>query len=113
VSLSHPLSDDIVELIAERFHALAEPNRIRLLDRLREGEASVTDLTGAIGTTEQNASKHLGVLHRAGIVVRRKHGNFTYYSIADEGVLALCETVCGSVERRLDSLRELLVGART
>ena len=51
MTVSHPLSADLVELIAERFGALSEPVRIRLLDRLREGEASVLELTAAIGTT--------------------------------------------------------------
>ena len=101
----HPLPDELVELIAERFRALAEPTRIKLLDRLREGEATVQELTALVGTTEQNVSKHLGLLHRSGIVVRRKEGNFSYYSIADETVYALCEVVCGTLQRRFESLR--------
>jgi ArsR family transcriptional regulator len=110
MAVSHPLSDDLVELIAERFRALSEPTRIKLLDLLREGEATVLELTELVGTTQQNVSKHLGVLQRCGIVARRKQGNFAYYRIADEGVLALCESVCGSLQRRADSLRAL-VGA--
>jgi DNA-binding transcriptional ArsR family regulator len=109
--VSHPLPADLVELIAERFRALSEPTRIRLLDRLREGEASVLELTEAIGTTQQNVSKHLGVLQRAGIVGRRKTGNFSYYSIADAGVFVLCETVCGSLEQQAESLRQVVAGA--
>ena len=112
MTVSHPLPADLVDLIAERFRALSEPTRIRLLDRLREGEASVLELTEAIGTTEQNVSKHLGVLHRAGIVARRKQGNFAYYSIADERVFELCETVCGSLERQLESLGQVVACAR-
>jgi DNA-binding transcriptional ArsR family regulator len=106
--VQHPLSDDLVELIAQRFRVLSEPTRIKLLDRLREGEASVLELTPAIGTTEQNVSKHLGVLKRAGIVRRRRRGNFSYYSIADEGVFVLCEQVCGSLERELEALRQIV-----
>jgi DNA-binding transcriptional ArsR family regulator len=113
MTVSHPLSADLVELIAARFGALSEPVRIRLLDRLREGEASVLDLTAAIGTTPQNVSKHLAVLRRAGIVARRKQGNFAYYSIIDERVFELCETVCGSLERQLESLGQLVAGARS
>jgi DNA-binding transcriptional ArsR family regulator len=106
--ISHPLPDDLVELIAERFRTLGEPTRIKLLDRLREGEATVLELTGLIGTTQQNVSKHLGVLQRAGIVARRKQGNFSYYRIIDEGVLLLCEDVCGSLQQRVDSLHRLV-----
>ena len=86
MAVPHPLPDDLVELIAERFRVLSEPTRIKLLDRLREGEATVLELTELIGTTQQNVSKHLGVLQRSGIVARRKQGNFAHYRIVDEGV---------------------------
>jgi DNA-binding transcriptional ArsR family regulator len=110
VTVQHPLPDDLVDLIAQRFRVLSEPTRIKLLDRLRLGEASVLELTAAIGTTEQNVSKQLGVLRRAGMVRRRKRGNFSYYSIADEGVFALCEHVCGSLEREFAALHQLAAG---
>ena len=103
----HPLQDDLVELIAERFRTLAEPMRIKLLDRLREGEATVLELTELVGTTQQNVSKHLVILLRAGIVARRRHGNFAYYGIADESVYSLCEAVCGSLQERAEALRRV------
>jgi DNA-binding transcriptional ArsR family regulator len=112
MTLSHPLPDDLVELISERFRALSEPTRIKLLDRLRVGEASVLELSEATGTTQQNISKHLGVLHRAGIVARRRQGNFVYYSIADPGIFGLCETVCGSLQQQVESRRQVVAGAR-
>jgi DNA-binding transcriptional ArsR family regulator len=102
--VAHPLPDNLVELIAERFRVLGEPTRIKLLDRLREREATVLELTALVGTTEQNISKHLRLLHRAGIVARRKQGNFAYYRIVDDGVYALCEAVCGSLEERYEAL---------
>jgi DNA-binding transcriptional ArsR family regulator len=108
MTVSHPLPADLVDLIAERFRALSEPTRIRLLDRLREGEASVLDLTEAIGTTEQNVSKHLGVLYRAGVVARRRQGNFVYYSILDAGVFELCDTVCGGLQQQVEALRQVV-----
>jgi DNA-binding transcriptional ArsR family regulator len=112
VGVAHPLSDELVALIAERFRALAEPTRIKLLDRLREGEATVLELTALIGTTQQNVSKHLVLLQHAGIVSRRKQGNFAYYRIADETVYALCEDVCDSLHQQLRSLSTLVeVGA--
>ena len=104
---THPLPDDLVELIADRFRALAEPTRIKLLDRLREGEATVLQLTELVGTSQQNVSKHLNLLQRTGIVARRRQGNFSYYRIADETVYALCEVVCGSLQSRFDALRRV------
>jgi DNA-binding transcriptional ArsR family regulator len=106
-AVAHPLPDDLVELIADRFRALAEPMRIKLLDQLREGEASVLELTELVGTTQQNVSKHLVLLQRAGLVARRKQGNFAYYSIADDSVFKLCEAVCGSLQDRFETLRRV------
>jgi DNA-binding transcriptional ArsR family regulator len=109
--LPHPLPAELVEHIAQRFRVIGEPMRIRLLDRLRDGEASVQELTDALGTTQQNASKHLAVLHANGIVSRRREGNRVLYAVADESVLALCEQVCGGLRRQLEALDDLLAGA--
>jgi DNA-binding transcriptional ArsR family regulator len=105
MNLDHPLAEELVELIAGRFRALADPTRIKLLDRLREGEASVHELTDAVGSSQQNVSKHLGVLHHAGIVGRRRSGNYVLYFVVDDGVYRLCETVCGSLREQLDSFQ--------
>ena len=48
------------------------------------------------------------MLAEVGIVGRRKEGNRVYYSVVDEGVFALCEDVCGSLQRQLASLHELM-----
>jgi DNA-binding transcriptional ArsR family regulator len=110
MTLPHPLPDDLAELIARRFRVIGEPMRIRLLDQLREGEATVGELAEALTASQQNVSKHLGVLADAGIVGRRKQGNHVYYRVVDEGVFALCEEVCGSVQEQLRTLSELVEG---
>ena len=104
MTLPHPIPEQLADLIARRFRVVGEPMRIRLLDRLRDGEASVQELTDAVGGGQQNVSKHLGVLLDAGIVGRRKQGNHVYYCIADDGVFALCEQVCGDVRRQVAAL---------
>ena len=112
MTVEHPLPDELAERIAGRFRALSEPIRVKLLDRLYEGPASVQELTEHVGSTQQNVSKHLGLLRQTGIVRRRKAGNHVYYSIADEGVYALCEIVCGSLRDELDALDDVLAGVR-
>jgi DNA-binding transcriptional ArsR family regulator len=104
MELTHPLPDALVELIADRFRVLAEPMRIKLLDRLRDGDATVGDLVEATGSSQQNVSKHLRVLLQAGLVARERDGNFGRYSIADPTVFAICEEVCGGLRSRLEDL---------
>ena len=108
MALPHPLPPDLVELIARRFRVLGEPMRIGLLDHLREGEATVGELSQTMNASQQNISKHLAVLTDAGMLARRKEGNHVFYRIADEGVLTLCEQVCGSVQEQLRTLNALL-----
>jgi len=103
-SIAHPLPGPLVELIARRFRVLGEPMRIRLLDALRDGPLTVGTLQQATGASQQNVSKHLGVLHEAGLVRREKDGTSVRYEIADEMVFALCEQVCGGLRRQLDEL---------
>ncbi len=97
-----------MELIAARFRVLAEPMRIKLLDRLRAGDATVQQLQDALGASQQNVSKHLGVLLGAGMVARTKRGTSSLYSIADPGVFELCEQVCGGVRRQVAGLDAIL-----
>ena len=108
IELPHPLPADLSELIARRFRVLGEPMRIRLLDRLRGGEATVGELVEGIEASQQNVSKHLTVLAEVGILGRRRDGNHVYYRIVDEGVFGLCQDVCGSLQEQLRSLNELV-----
>ncbi|HXZ58125.1 MAG TPA: metalloregulator ArsR/SmtB family transcription factor [Gaiellaceae bacterium] len=110
MSLPHPIPEDLAALVARRFRVLAEPMRIRLLDRLREGEATVGELSESLETSQQNVSKHLAVLAEAGMLGRRKEGNHVYYRIVDESVFALCEQVCGAAQQQLRALQELIEG---
>lgn len=113
MALPRPLPDDLVELIARRFRTIGEPTRVKLLDQLRDGEATVSELAARLETSQQNVSKHLSLMTDVGILGRRKVGNHVYYRIADESVFALCEQVCGAVQEHLRALADLVDGATT
>jgi DNA-binding transcriptional ArsR family regulator len=106
--LPHPLPEPLIELVAQRFRVLGEPMRIKLLDRLRESDATVGELYEALGASQQNISKHLGILQAAGMVARTKHGTRAVYSISDPSVFELCDQVCGRVRRQLAELDAIL-----
>ena len=112
MNLPQPLPDPLIELIARRFRVISEPMRIKLLDYLREREASVSELREATGASQQNVSKHLGVLLEAGIVGRRKDGNQVFYSIVDDGIFRVCEEVCGGLQRQIAELNAIVEGVR-
>jgi DNA-binding transcriptional ArsR family regulator len=112
MTIPHPLPEDLAELIARRFRALGDPLRVRLLDQLRDGEQTVNALAERLGAGQQNVSKHLTVLADAAMVARRKEGTHVYYRIVDEGVFAICEQICGSLQSQLSTLAAV-VGVTT
>lgn len=93
------LSATMLEAVAARFRALAEPARLRLMQALFDGERSVQDLAEATGLSQANASKHLGVLSAAGLLRRRKEGVRVVYGLTDETPRQLCDLVCAGVRR--------------
>jgi DNA-binding transcriptional ArsR family regulator len=106
-----PLDPQAAELIARRFRALADPTRLRILDHLRNHEeASVGEITEALGTSQQNVSKHLSALLAEGFVARRKRGTSSLYRIADRGVHELCDGVTAGIETQLTELEAVFGG---
>lgn len=105
---SHMMSDDLLELVASRFKVLAEPARLAILNALREGERTVTQLQDATGLGQANLSKHLQLLHAGGFVKRRKHGLFTHYAVADRAVYRLCDLMCGRLGAESTTRRRLV-----
>lgn len=110
--LPSPIPTDLAEMIAARLRVIGDPTRIRILDLLRAGELPVAVITERLETSQQNASKHLGILLQAGIVSRRKDGTSSYYRVADQTVYGLCEQVCGGLSLRLSELNALVEGTR-
>lgn len=98
---SLPLSEDALQLVAQRFAVLAEPMRLRLIQALFAGEKNVTELVAATGGTQANISRHLQTLTGAHILARRKEGLQVFYRIADPTIPKLCELVCGSLGKTL------------
>jgi DNA-binding transcriptional ArsR family regulator len=102
------LSAEVIGLIAERFKALSEPARLDILNSLRSGEMTVTELVEQSGLGQANVSKHLQSLYAAGFVGRRKEGLYVYYFLADASVLKLCDIMCGRLENELAARRKAL-----
>ena len=94
-SMSRPQLAEVARL----FTALSEPSRLELLQALHNGPQAVHELVEACGMKQANVSKHLGVLLQHRLVERKREGVFTRYEIADPMVFALCEVVCGKIER--------------
>ncbi|WP_131098359.1 ArsR/SmtB family transcription factor [Streptomonospora litoralis] len=93
------------------FEVLAEPNRRRILDELRRGEAPVGDLVGRIGISQPAVSKHLRTLREAGLVEVRADAQRRLYRLRTEPLRELdawLEPYRMLWESRLDDLERHL-----
>lgn len=75
------------------FHALSDPTRLAILQRLRYGERCVCDLTDALDAAQSRLSFHLKVLKEAGLVADRRDGRWMYYTLNTAALAEVAELV--------------------
>ena len=71
-----------VRPVSRLFKALGDDTRLRIVALLSQGELCVCHVQEALGLTQPNASRQLGVLRDAGVVEARREGTWTYYKLA-------------------------------
>lgn len=98
----------IFEQFAKVGKALSSANRLEILEFLAQGEKSVENITALTGLSFANTSQHLQQLRHAGIVVARKDGQRVFYSLADEGVIDLLNTLRAIAEKNLAEVDHLI-----
>ena len=81
--LANPKS---VEIQAKLFRGFSDPSRLSILDALRAGALTVTEIVEATGLTQSNVSNHLACLRDCGLVVTEQEGRFVYYQLSDKRV---------------------------
>lgn len=87
------------------FHAFSDETRIRIMERLRDGEQCVCDLTEALKTGQSRLSFHLRVLKDAGLVTDRPEGRWIYYSLNPDALRELEDLVSWLTESHAASVR--------
>jgi ArsR family transcriptional regulator len=84
--------------LADRFQALADPTRLRIVALLREMELSVGELAQVLGQSQPRVSRHLKILADAGVLERRKEGSWVFLALAEpkrvEPMFALIDAWC-------------------
>ncbi len=76
-------------VLAKFFQAVSDPNRLSLLEFLLEEEHTGTECVAFLGLAQSRVSSHLLCLVNCGLVVSRREGHFTYYSVEDSRVTEL------------------------
>ncbi len=107
-------SAELTELFrrqAELCKSLADPKRLMILNALKDGPKSVNELAESAGLKQSNASQHIGVLRRAGVISPQRQGSTVYYSLVTPKIAAACDMVrqviAEEIERN-EALRKVL-----
>jgi ArsR family transcriptional regulator len=94
--------------LADRFQALADPTRLRIVALLRLMELSVGELAQILGQSQPRVSRHLKILSDAGVLERRKEGSWVFLTLADP---AEVEPVFGLIDQWADAATRALFGS--
>ena len=104
------LKQQLFARLADVAKALANGNRLELLELLAQGERSVDSLAQLTGLSVANTSQHLQHLRRAGLVTARKENRHVFYSITDKTVMTLLVTLRQTAERNFAEMDRLIQG---
>jgi len=101
------------QAISAVFKALGHPSRVFILEKLKETEHCVCELSEMIGADMSTVSRHLGILKKAGIVADRKEGTTVYYSLACNCLGQMLSGVENILRRQIESQSDVLSSMRT
>ena len=78
-----------IDLRAKLFRGFSDPSRLSILEALRDGPLTVTEIVEATGLSQPNASNHLSCLRDCGLLSAEPHGRFVHYQLSDKRVAQL------------------------
>ena len=99
--------DHAFDAVASVFSVLSEPTRLRIMHVICEQEKTVSQIVEELGATQTNISRHLNLMHRSGVLARRKEGNQVFYRGADAEMVDICRRVCNRIATQLDDKKPL------
>lgn len=101
------------QAVAEVFKALGHPSRAFMVEKLKEAEYCVCELSEMIGADMSTISRHLSILKKAGIVIDRKAGTTVYYSLACDCLGKMLSGVENILRMKVESQTKVLSSLRS
>jgi DNA-binding transcriptional ArsR family regulator len=99
--------DPVFDAVAAYFSILSEPTRLKIMHAVCSGERPVSEIVAETGATQTNISRHLGLMHRHGVLARRREGTQILYRVADPTMVDLCRSVCNRIAGTIDERQPL------
>jgi len=90
------------DIVAAYFGVLSEPTRLQIMHATCEEEKTVSQIVAELGATQSNISRHLTLMHKGGLLMRRKEGVQVYYVTADPEMVESLRNVCIRLAIQMD-----------
>jgi len=100
------VKSEMIRLHAHVCRGLADPKRLMIIDALRDGEVTVTDLVDALKIPQANVSQHLAVLRDKGLVSSRRDGQWAYYSLTSPKIIQAVDLLRAVMHEQLGAPTE-------
>lgn len=102
----------ILEFQAEVCRTFANSKRLEVINLLKDGELTASDIAKALETTKANTSQHLAVMRMRGLLKTRREGTNIYYRIANEKLAHACNLMRDALAQITESDSEGLLDPR-
>jgi DNA-binding transcriptional ArsR family regulator len=112
MSQSEAMEVRILELQAAICKTLSSPVRLRILNLLKNGEKSVSELTQLLGLPQANVSQHLAVLRETNILTTRREETSIHYKIANPKITKACNILREALLEQLEDGQKLIQYAK-
>lgn len=101
------IAEELLLPVVEQLRVMGQVVRLRLIECLAKGDATPHELADELGLSQQNVSKHLQILYRAGLVQRRRDGTTVLYSLADAETVVILDEIVARVSAQIAELSRL------
>lgn len=102
------MNEDFYELHASLCGTFSSPKRLEILNLLRDGELTVTEIQAKMDISKTNLSQHLTMMKDRGILKSRREGQHIYYSVVNEKVIQaydlMSEVLRELIDKRMTQL---------
>ena len=105
------LKNDFYNLHADICKTISNPNRQAILDMMRAGDITVTELVNKTGISQANLSQHLAILRSKGVVNTRRDGNNIYYSISNMKIIQAYDLISEVLQESFQSKHDTVAEA--
>jgi ArsR family transcriptional regulator, virulence genes transcriptional regulator len=96
------MKNEVMDFQAQVCKTFSNAKRLEVLNLLKAGEMTVSDITNALRTTKSNTSQHLMVMRMRGILKTRRDGTNVYYRIANEKLISACSLMQEALAQVMD-----------